>query len=349
MPVYTMPGTGIGQRHARMLGTGAVLLVVLVAVVWRIVPADRPTGEIRVALLTEHVGEGIGTGTDVRFDGVRVGSVTALSSMGLGRQRITLSLQHSQLFGLTDGMSVDYAPGNLFGISALQLHPGSGGNILDDGSTVDLTGSAAGRVADATLSTLLQSTGSLTGEVLTPRLSALLGDASRDFTAFTPLFQAIGTTARAFTETQQLPPSVLFARYGSVLAGLPPMLDGGLRVIYAAYTNEYFSAPEHLTHYNDYFHGIQYQLLPAVIHLSGTGQQYAGGFVPIVTQLLDSLTASLGAGGSGPQLSELLDRLRASFHDSPDGPVLNTDVEVDLGTMPAVAAPLSALLAPGGH
>ncbi|WP_369690379.1 MlaD family protein, partial [Nocardia miyunensis] len=85
-----------------------------------VVPHSPPTDEIHIALITNRIGEGITHGTDVRLDGVRIGTVDSVAIATPGHQRIELNLLHSQLFGLTNTLTVDYAPGNLFGITALQ-------------------------------------------------------------------------------------------------------------------------------------------------------------------------------------------------------------------------------------
>ncbi|MFD5178001.1 MlaD family protein [Nocardia sp. NPDC058379] len=347
MPAYTLPGTDVGPRRARLLGALAVVVALLALAAWQALPGDRPDDEIRVALLVGRVGAGVGPGTEVRLDGVRVGSVEAIDFAGYGQQRITLALRHSQLFGLSDALSVDYAPGNLFGISALELHSGTGGAALIEGATVDLTGRAAERVVDATLSALLTATGTLTDEVLTSRLAELLATISRELAAFSPLLEAIGATARSFADTQQLPPSQLFAQFGSALTGLPPMLTGSLTLLYADYTNEYLSTPDHLAKFGRMFSDIQYRLLPTVTELLGTSRQYFGGLLPMLGLVLDQLTGSISAPErSGQQLGELLDRLGAAFVDTPQGPVLRAAVDLDV--VPGLAGPLAALL-PGGR
>ncbi|MFD6391099.1 MlaD family protein [Nocardia sp. NPDC060259] len=343
MPAYALPGTEVGPRRARLLGASAVVLALLALLAWRVAPDSRPVDEIRVALLVGQIGAGVGAGTDVRLDGVRVGSVDAIDFAGHGAQRIDLTLDGSQLFGLTDTVTVDYAPGNLFGISAVELHSSEGGTALADGSTVDLTDRAADRVRDATLSALLTATGQLTDEVLTPKLAELLATFSRDLAAFTPLLQAIGATARSFAETQQLGPSLLFEQFGSALTGLPPMLTGGLTLLYADYTNEYLSTPEHLEKFGRMFSGIQYQLLPTVTQLLSTSREHFGGLLPMTTLVLDQLSGSVSTPErSGRQLAELLARLGTAFQDTPQGPVLRAAVELD--AVPGLAAPLAATL-----
>ncbi|MVU76705.1 mammalian cell entry protein [Nocardia sp. ET3-3] len=340
MPEYTLPGTETGPRRARVLGACALVLTLLTVVGWRFWPDPADPGDLRVALLVGKVGAGVEPGTDVRLDGVRVGAVTAIDAAGSGRQRITVNLNGSQLFGLTDALNLDYAPGNLFGISAVELHSGTGGSVLANGSTVDLTGDAD-RVRDATLATLLKSTGTLTDRVLTPELVELLHRFAHDLDGFVPLLQAIGATARAFAETQQLPPSVVFDRYGSALAGLPPMLTGGLAVLWASYTNEHLHTTEQVQRYGEMFTRIRSELLPVATAMLGTSQQQFQGLLPMGTVILDRIGGSVSTPElSAQQLTDLLDRVGAAFHDTPDGPVLNASVEL----VPALAQPLSALL-----
>ncbi|OXR41492.1 hypothetical protein B7C42_06384 [Nocardia cerradoensis] len=352
MPPYALPGTEVGPRRARILGIGAVALAAVIIVGWRLLPDSRPADELRVDLVTAQVGEGVGPGTDVRLDGVRVGSVTAVAMAGAGRQRVELALRRSQLFGLTDALTVDYAPGNLFGITALQLNPITGGTRLRDGSTVDLSDRDADRVRDATLAALLESTGRLTDDVLTPKLTEVLRTTSHDIGAFTPLLQAIGTTARSYTETRQLPASLVFAQFGSALHGVPALLAGAAELLHADLTNQQLATKENVDRFSEMFNRVQNEMLPVATDTLYTAQRNTGGLLPIAVTMLDQIAGSV----SDPQrsegeLRELLDRLGAGFHDSPAGPVLNA--HVDLTTVPGLAVPLAALLShqpgAGGH
>ncbi|WP_227981508.1 MlaD family protein [Nocardia spumae] len=350
MPAYALPGTEVGPRRARILGIGAVSVLVLIAVVWQLIPDSRPADDIRVTLLTTRIGAGVAPGTDVRLDGVRVGSVASVAIAGAGRQRIGLDLRGSQLFGLTDALTVDYAPGNLFGITTLQLNSISGGAALRDGATVDLSDRDADRVRDATLTALLESTGRLTDDVLTPKLTELLRKTSHDISAFTPLMQAIGTTARSFTETQQLPPSVLLTQFGSGLSGVPGLLAGAAELLHSDLTNQQLRTDQDIAVFSQMFAGVQKQILPVATTTLYTAQRYFEGFLPIATAILDQVPGSVSAPQrSEVELSELLARLGTGFHDSPSGPVL--DARVDLDVVPGLAGPLSALPAhrPGGR
>lgn len=344
MPAYTLSGTEVGPARARAIGLGAVALAAVLLLGWQLIPERRAADEIRVGLVTGAVGAGVEAGTDVRLDGVRIGSVLAIDTAGPGRKTVELALSGSQLFGLTDALSVEYAPDNLFGITALHLRSHPGGSALTDGATVDLTGPEASRVRDATLAALLKSTGMLTDSVLTPELARLIGTLSRDVGAFTPLLQAVGATVRAYVETRELPPSLLLARYGSALAGLPPMLTGGLDVLNAAYSNQYFRTPENLARFTEMFGGIDHQLLPVVTQTFTTARPHFEGLLPIATTVLNQIPRALGdPDATGARLTELLDRLERAFRAGPDGPVLTAEVELDV--VPGLAGPLAALVA----
>lgn len=351
-PPYTLPGTEVGPWRARILGACAVLVTLAGVTTWQLRPESTDPGDIRVVLRTEHVGSGVRPGTDVRLSGVRVGTVDGIAPAGDGREDLTLVLRRDDLFGLTDHIRVEFAPDNLFGITALQLVPGAGGTELTDGVTVDLGGDAASRVTDATLSALLRSTGELTDEVLTTKLAELLRTVSGDLRAFTPLLQAVGATVRAYAETRQLPASDLVAAFGSVLAGMPPMLTGAVNVINAAYVNEYMRSPENLTRFADFFDNLQYQLLPMVTQTMGTANTYFGGLMPMATTILNEVATTVGPPGrSAELLTLLLDRLGAAFVDTPAGPVLRVSAELDV--VPGLAGPLQGVLGaaaqPGGR
>lgn len=344
MPAYALPGNETGPRRARIFGTVAVAVVVLAVVIWRALPDDRPDDQIGVTLITAHVGAGVVSGTDVRLDGVQVGSVDSVSGAGPGRQRISLHLQRSQLFGLSDALRLDYAPGNLFGITALRLESVAGGTPLRSGSVVDLSESDGERVQDATLSSMLESTGQLTGDVLTPKLTDLLRTVSHDVSAFTPLMQAIGTTVRSYTDTRQLPPAQLLSQFGSALHGVPALLTGAATLLESDLNNEQLQTQEDLTRFTQMFGNIQTKLLPTATETLYTAQRHFQGFMPIATAILDQLAGSVSTPErSAGELNELLTRFDSAFHNSPDGPVLN--VRVDLDTVPGLATPLAALFA----
>ncbi|WP_405136277.1 MlaD family protein [Nocardia sp. NBC_01388] len=336
MPLnYAMPGVQVRQRGARLTGVIAVVVTVLAVTASRLVATGADPGTLRVVLRTEQVGPGIETGTDVRLDGIKVGAVESINAEPAGYQRVALNLRGNELFGLTDALHVDYAPGNLFGISEIELLPGQGGAALADHTVVDLTGDQANRVVDATISSLLRSIGQLTQDVLTPQLASVLAMVARESHAFTPLIQAIVVSVRAVADTQKLPTSYLLTQLGDSLAGLPSTVNGLVELLYGAYTNTDLRSDAAHKEFDATIAMVKDNLVPGITTVLGTGganfTQHAAALVPI----LDAITQTVPAPTrTGADLGELLDRLDRSFRPTPGGPTL----AVDLRLVPVLAA-----------
>ncbi|WP_405166485.1 MlaD family protein [Nocardia sp. NBC_01499] len=294
-----------------------------------------------VSLLTQQTGSGLKSGADVRLDGVKVGAVASIDPIPGGRQRIMLRLDESQLFGLTDTLGVDFAPGNLFGISEIELRPGAGGTALGNDSVVDLSGVEAARTRDATISTLLRGVGGLTDNVLTPQLATVLSQLSGDLKGFAPLFESIVVTVRAMADTQKLPSSFLLGQLEQPLAGTPSTLDGGLRLLHGPYANTYMASDANRARFDMTIAAVTDGLIPALSGALATGGQYYVGYTDALAPLLNAVAQSVATPQrSGHELSQLLDQLAQAFHDTANGPVL--DLAVELRSVPGLAVPLLA-------
>ncbi|MFI6998216.1 MlaD family protein [Nocardia sp. NPDC050175] len=339
MPAFGMPGVAVSPRGARLVGMIAAVLATAGVLAWRVAPVERAADSLSVTLLTEKVGDGVEPGIDVRLDGVKVGRIDSISATDGNRQRMILRLDRTQLFGLTDTLDIAYTPGNLFGISELVLKPGAGGAILADNAQVDLTGSGAGRVVDATISTLLQSIGQLANGVLTPKLTALLSQIATDAKAFTPLLQAIVVLATTVADTQQLPSAFLLEQYGSALSGLPPTVDGLLRVVDALYNSPELKDDTDRTRFDASVVLVRDNIIAALPPLLSTAQHHFDGYTHALAPVLTMVARALPPSDrTNRQLSDLLDGLNTAMPDTPDGPVLRLDLA--LSGVPGLAQPL---------
>lgn len=347
MPGYGIPGVAVGPRAARRTGVALTTVAAVLTAGWFTMPRNGDGHTLSVTLLTEHIGTGVETGNDVRVDGIRIGTIAHIEPAGQGRQRISLALDRAQSGGLTDALSVDYAPGNLFGVSEIELRAGVGGTALADGSVVDLTGPAATRATDATISTLLGATGRLATEVLTPQLISVLNTIARDTRMFTPILQALVVSVQSIADTQRLPSSYLLQQYGQTLQGLPLTIDGLLRLLNAPFTNEYFQQDAHIGKFNagigllkdDIINALNAVLTTSRTHLA----EYPGLFGPLLHAVAGTVPDPQR---SGAELTQLLQRLGSAMPDTPDGPVLR--VQVDVGAFPVLAA-MPAITPPGGE
>ncbi|MEU6561648.1 MlaD family protein [Nocardia nova] len=340
MAKYGMPGVAMSSRGSRRTGVAAVAVVALTLIAGVGYRSLRTgDGTLRVQVIATRVGDGIVTGSDVRLDGLRVGSVESIATAGPDRLRMTLALNGSRLPGVTDSLSLRAAPGNLFGIAEIDIARGAGGRTLRPGTVIDLTGTAAGRMSDATMGALLRQL-SRTTAVLTPELSDVLRRAGTDLKAFAPIIRAMVSTARDIADTQRYAPSYLLRQYGSVLGGLPPFLSGTIQLLYSL--NHLQALRADRSTFDKTVAAITDELFPAVTRTSATARQYLGGYAEFLAPLLTAVGHTVPAPEqSSAELHELLNRWAAAMSDGPDGPTLN--LKLTLSGVPVLS---SALLGP---
>ncbi|WP_162958563.1 MlaD family protein [Nocardia yunnanensis] len=325
------------------------MLVFLLAAVfaWRGFATHRDDGLMRIQLRTSHTGEGINSGANVRLNGVQVGRITGVDSTPGGTQLITLAVDRSQLFGLSDSMRVDFAPANLFGISEIVLVRGQGGTALHDGSIVDLT--AAGRVNDVTMGSLLRSLSQTSLTVLTPQLTEVLNEFGSDIKAFTPLIEAMVGVSRAVADTQRYPSSFLIEQYASFFRGVASFSDGFVKLISEIYHIDVLRNDR--ARFDIGVSLVADQLFPELSQLFRTANGALGGYSSSLAVLLGQLARTVpDPDRSHADLSELIDRLDRTFRPTPDGPQVGLDIVVR--GMPGIAVPLLGGALPasmGGH
>lgn len=327
MPKYGMPGVAAdarGARRAGVLALAALAVVTLAGYGWRAMTADEG---LRVALRTEQIGDGVVAGTLVRVDGVQAGSVTGITAAGRGTQEITLELDESRLHGIDDSLRVDYAPANLFGISEIELLPGSGGAPLRSGSVVDLTGRRAAEVYDATMGALLRSLSQTGDTVFTPDMAMVISQAAADVKAFTPLAEALITAGRVIADHQSMPSNELVGRLGPAFHGGGEFAGATIEVLdrivdIAVLRNDRADFDAGVA-------ALTGDILPGLASTVNSAGQLSG-----YTDMLAPTVNLLALAVPDPQrsaadLRTLLTRLGVAFRDGPDGPVLDLEVELD--------------------
>ncbi|WP_280231345.1 MlaD family protein [Nocardia cyriacigeorgica] len=333
-----MSGVTANRRSARAIGIGAIAAAVAIAFVCQSGGRDDE-GRVRVVLMAGEVGSGVGPGSAVRVDGVDVGSVRTVEPIGLGRQRIELSLDRPGLVGLTDRLSVNYTAGNLFGISEIDLVRGSGGRPIGHDSVVDLTEAGAPRTFDATLSTLLQAMGELTGQVFTPRFAADFGRLAGEIQAFVPLLRTLVVVGEAIADNHRIDSSVLLDDLGSAISGLSSTTDGVMQMMKVFDDVEYTKNPANLEKLVTMMAGLRDDVLPGLTALLKTTESQFGDHVELFVPFVTALGNTLGdPDRAGADLRALMDRLDRSFYGSDTGPVIR--VELALSGVPGLAVPL---------
>ncbi|GAB4586224.1 MlaD family protein [Nocardia sp. IFM 10818] len=348
MPNYAVPGVSISRTRSRAAGALAVLAVATAVPLWNTY-GERAAGEhIRIHLRTEQIGEGIVSGAAVRYDGVAIGAITAVEPIDQSHQLLTLELDTAQSEGLTDALTVDYAPENLFGISAVALRDGAGGAPLLDGQRIDL----AGRVTDVTMGALLRSLTETSTEVLTPELTALVTQLNGDLRAFTPMVEAVVTLSRLVADTQHYPSSYLLDKYASFFNGFGAFTSATFRLAKAIMDIEIFVTER--DRYDASVHMLRRNVLEQLAATLTSVDSTFGGLLDPLVPVVEALAATVpNPAVSHAEATELIQRLDRIFADTPDGPAVN--VGVTLRGVPAVGIPLfgqqtfAALITPAGE
>ncbi|BCK57346.1 hypothetical protein NWFMUON74_51180 [Nocardia wallacei] len=344
MPNYGIPGVTVDRHRALAVGALALAVVVLVALVTVTYRAVRAEPGLRIVLRTSRIGDGVTAGTEVRLDGVRVGRVTGIVPGERGTQNITLRLDSARLPGLDTSLRVDYATGNLFGISEIELRRGPGGPPLRPDTVLNLSASDA--VYDATMGNLLRSLSQVGDAVLTPRMVTLLATLAADTRAFTPFLESVVTLARTVTEVQDVPLSLILGRFGTTLEGGGDFMDSLVDLLDRVYRIE--------TLRNDRVRidgGISMvidQLLPEVARALRYAETGFAGYTELAIPVLQVVARMVPEPRrSGAEVRELIERMGAALPDTPDGPVLQADV--DLRNIPVIAVGAAALPDGGGR
>ncbi|MEV0251533.1 mammalian cell entry protein [Nocardia sp. NPDC050712] len=337
MPNYTIPGVTMSRRGARTLGALALVAAAVAALTWRAGLDDRPDDLLRLHLRTEQIGQGVLPGTRVRLDGMLVGSVAEIEPVGQGQQLITLDLDRGQTASLTDTLSVDYAPENLFGVSAVTLRAATGGAPLRDGALVDLSGLNASKVNDVTMGELLRALTETSTDVLTPRLSELIHQFSGQLRSFTPLFEAILTLSTAVADTQRYPSDYLLDQYAAFFTGVGDFTGSTFRLVSDILNIEIFLRDR--PRYDATIAMVTGGAFPAIGRVGAVAQHYLDGYTTALTPVVAALAATVpDPRRSKAEMDELITRLHAMFVQTPDGPALS--VAVTLRGMPGLAVPL---------
>ncbi|MEU8899275.1 mammalian cell entry protein [Nocardia sp. NPDC048505] len=337
MPNYSIPGVSMGRRGARAVGALALVVTAVAALTWRAGLDERPADRLRVQVRTEEIGQGVVPGTRVRLDGVVVGEVAEIAPAGLGQQLISLELDRAQTASLTDALSVDYAPENLFGISAVTLRAASGGAPLTEGTVVDLSGARAAEVDDVTMGALLQELTATSTDVLTPQLSELIHRFSGQLRSFTPLFEAVIALSTAVADTQRYRTDYLLDQYAAFFAGVGDFSGATFRLVNSVMNIEIFVNDR--ARYDATIAMVTEGAFPAIGRVGAAAEQYLTGYAAALTPVVAALAATVSdPRRSQVEMDELITRLNSMFVQTPDGPALTMDLT--LRALPGLAVPL---------
>lgn len=336
-----MPGFSPSPAQLRRRGVAFSLCVALIALaVWG-VQALRPKDDFTLTLRTPTVAAGIVEGAKVRIQGVDVGSVSEIRSLGNAQQGVTLRLDGPQGRSLTNNVEAAFSAGNLFGVSEVILTPHDGGGALRNGAELAPTRP----ITDNTVSNMIMTLGDVNDDALRPHMSQVLLNFDASSKAMLPLLTALGSVAQTMQDTQRLSTAQTFPTVVAALkaadpsvASMIPAFQAGLDhlPLHNGDSKKTIAVQDGINNERTgLLAGLQAILTPQALEGLKTA-------TPMLVSLLQPILAAFPNGsatGVGIQLSQLMDNVRRAMPNTPNGPVLNLRLSVDYPAIAAVLPP----------
>ncbi|MCS3779223.1 hypothetical protein HNP11_001330 [Tsukamurella ocularis] len=317
-------------------GVAAVLAALLtITAIWAVravVTAPPKT----LTLVVRSVAPGVGPGTAVEMDGLRVGAVTDVVDRGAGRLGVGMQFNGAADDLITDAVKVAFAPGNTFGITVVALTPGRGGRTLASGASWEPLSAPD----DGTMASLLRSLSTMERESFRPHMAQLIAQMDTATRQFLPFLGAVGAIAEANADTQRIPTAETLPTIAATLGALDTSVKRMLPGLRALWSWTGPDAPGYPERQKATIDAFAYDFSPALAALLSAPNVAAltEVLVPIRELSTRAVTSFPEAARNGRQLEELIERIRRSMPDNGSGPVLNLDVTFQ--QFPAIASML---------
>jgi hypothetical protein len=330
------------ESEARILtAVGMTLVVCAVAAVT--VAFANPFGGRRndhfgVVIESPYVGQGVDRGTTLVMHGIKVGEVTNVMSLPAGGIRLTADLQSGPTAGLTDTMGIDFRPANYFGVTAINLRPGEGGQALTDGRLIKIT-----PAGNFTLQALLSRLGDLSDKVLAPRVVDMIERATTYLDGLDPLVETLLVVANSLAKVQTVSTARLLRNATGISVAFPGFVnsatnlgDNVVRGPIGSASDEFFNYI-----YRTTIDLASTDLWGAIGKLETGHSTDLAPFTDMIKVLTDVTPALVPPDAIADTARELRMRLERLFAGPPDRRAVN--VRVILDSLPGVAAPIDAV------
>lgn len=330
------------DTEARILSAVGLMVALCIAVATFVVFANPFSGRanttVRIIIESPYAGQGVEAGTAVMMHGVKVGQVTAVSSLPHGGVRLSTDLQRGPTAALTDAMGIDFRPSSYFGVTGINLRPADGGKPLSSGMLIRATPSG-----NFTLQALLSRLGEISHGVLSPRLVDVIQRSTTYLDGLDPLLETMLVVTKSLDSIQTVSTARLMANATGISVAFPGFVRG------AVFTGDQFvhagldNATEDFFR-NTYKPTIDYaatDLFGAVGKLLSSHSTDLAPLTDMIQVLTDIAPGIVPSDKIADTAKELRTRLEKLFSGPPDRRAIN--VRVILDSLPGVAAPIDAV------
>jgi hypothetical protein len=336
-------------RTLTVIGAGIVLCALAVAGLFVADPFRGRAGDrLSLAIDTPYVVQGVVAGTAVLMHGVEVGKVTGISSLPGGGVRLDADLQKAPAAGLTDAMQIDFRPANYFGVTGVNITPGTGGQELRDGMQINTVPKG-----NFTIQAMLTRLGAISTGVITPQLVSVIDRATRYTDALDPLIETLLIAGNAVARVQTVSTARLLTNTTGLSVAFPGLLNSTTDLgDHLAITNNNYAHLSLGDITDDQFHTSIIPIVEGVangLFLSfGTLEStHVADLLPLVNGLqaiTDTVPPLLRPDGVAQMLVELRTRFEKLYTGTPEQRALK--VRIVLDSLPGVAVTLGLMGAP---
>jgi MlaD protein len=336
-------------RKLTLVGIVVVLLAVVGALFWIYRPFQgKPKDLISVSINTPYVVQGVIPGTAIVSHGVQIGEVTGITSSLNGGARVTAELQKKPAAALTDSMAIDFRPANYFGVTGINITPGTGGQALRDGISITTTPKG-----NFTLQALLTRLGQISTKAITPQIVDVINKVTRYGDGMTPLLETMIVVGNSFAHVQTTSTAQLLTNTTGISVAFPGLLqattDLGDATAHADWNWMHeglgdLSAEKYRSFVLVTFDAIANGIFGAIGKLEGS---HVADLLPLVNGIqgiTDAMPPLIRPDGTGQMMVELRQRFEKMYAGTPEQRALR--VRIVLDALPGQAAPLAAMGGP---
>ncbi len=158
-------GRGPKSMQLFVMGIAGAVVLTVITLVFSMYARGQFVSTFALRIESEQLGEGIVAGSDVKLNGLRIGQVTRVESVGTGNQELDIAIDLGQADALTDNLAARFVSSNTLGMSSIELYPGPGqGAKLANNSTIRLGKDSRTVTVTAVLRKLTSTIGEVNGD-----------------------------------------------------------------------------------------------------------------------------------------------------------------------------------------
>lgn len=338
MPLYNDPsGRDPSRRQFAYIGSAVFTVVVLVGYVIGRWTTGGFEERFVLTLTSDRVGDGLQSGTDVRYRGLRIGKVDDVLVRPDGKQYVRLDLDPAQAHALTTDVVPVYTASSMFTSTDIEFVPGaSRGLALKSGQTLGVRTD----MSFGTLTSVLNRAGKLTGTLGDPEVVNALLKLTNDSDPYIRLLKETFPIAASMSRDQKIPLTKFLTDTSDFVEAIRPVISPIVGIINKALdTSGYVDDPERLRTTNDAILKLSKLVVLPIGNMLADNNDALAKVITLALDLATPLVVSIAS------LPRAYDQLTAALRGTSDAFSKGTDgrtrlnVELILSHAPQVAVP----------